>query len=149
MRSMTPEKFWKRVEKTDTCWLWRGPINSDGYGAVGMNFKTIRAHRAAWIYTNGSIPDGLWVLHRCDTPLCVRPDHLFLGTAKDNADDRDSKGHGYSGSQHHLSKLDDDKIRQIRKLHSEGISQRVIAKKFGITQPNVGYITRGETWRHV
>lgn len=87
------ERFWAKVNKTDGCWLWTGCIWPGGYGrfSVGRR-KRYRAHRIAWVLTHGSIPDELDALHKCDTPLCVRPDHLFLGTHDDNMKDCASKG---------------------------------------------------------
>jgi hypothetical protein len=80
--------FWDRVEKTDNCWLWRGPRKPGGYGSV----RGTNAQRIAWQLAVGPIPDGLWVLHRCDNPPCVNPAHLFLGTVVDNNRDMKAKG---------------------------------------------------------
>lgn len=80
-------RFWSFVRKTDTCWLWTGATGYFGYGAFRLSEPTRRqvgAHRWSWIDANGPIPDGLFVLHSCDTPACVRPDHLHLGTQKEN-----------------------------------------------------------------
>lgn len=87
-------RFWAKVEKTDDCWLWRGSVGSNGYGQLRVGARMVTASRLAWELTNGPIPDGLWVLHRCDTPLCVRPEHLFLGTHLDNMHDMRHKGRG-------------------------------------------------------
>lgn len=92
-------RFWAQVDMRSgiwECWEWTGARLPRGYGfawdnAVGANRL---AHRLAWELTNGPIPDDLWVLHRCDNPPCVRPDHLFLGTAADNAHDMMAKGRG-------------------------------------------------------
>lgn len=92
------ERFWDKVDKSADCWLWTSAKNMDGYGEMlvgrGSNgrYKWERAHRMSYRLAIGPIPKGLWVLHRCDNPPCVRPDHLFLGTAADNAHDRDAKG---------------------------------------------------------
>jgi len=92
-RSNMVARFWAKVEKTEGCWLWRGAARR-GYGAFSPQHGTTRpAHRVAWELANSApIPDGLCVLHRCDNPPCVRPDHLFLGTKKDNAQDAIRKG---------------------------------------------------------
>ncbi len=88
------ERFWSRVKKTDACWEWMGHRESQGYGRFGWHKNPWlgRAHRFAWHVSYGPVPDGLFVLHRCDNPPCVRPDHLFLGTAKDNMQDCLKKG---------------------------------------------------------
>jgi len=95
------ERFWKNVKKTDSCWLWtaRGRCGSLGYGQFWLGYKDGKttAHRAAWILTFGD-PKDLYVLHKCDNPLCVNPDHLFLGTQQDNVRDCFSKGRGVQTS---------------------------------------------------
>lgn len=90
---MTPEqRFWPKVEKSDGCWLWTSSTSGRGYGAFWANGGRIRAHRFSWELHNGSIPAGLWVLHHCDTPACVRPEHLFLGDRRANMLDAAKKG---------------------------------------------------------
>lgn len=89
------DKFWPKVQKTDGCWLWIGAVTDTGYGYLSCQVPrrhNMRAHRISWELHNGAIPVGLNVLHRCDIPPCVRPDHLFLGTALDNNRDCISKG---------------------------------------------------------
>ena len=97
-RRKLPERFWKRVKKTKDCWEWQGMKKKDGlpYGLVKIFFRRFYAHRVAWELTNGPIPKGLNVLHRCDNPVCVRPSHLFLGTQADNIADMVSKGRNRS-----------------------------------------------------
>ena len=86
------EGFFRRVEKTDQCWLWLAGKNKDGYGKVKIHGRSLQAHRVSWEIHHGPIPAGLNVLHRCDNPACVNPAHLFVGTALDNNRDRDAKG---------------------------------------------------------
>jgi hypothetical protein len=88
---LAEERFWSKVERTDGCWKWLGQIAGNGYAAFSMHNRLRSAHRVAWEFTNGPIPDGMWVLHHCDNPLCVRPDHLFLGTVVDNNRDTVAK----------------------------------------------------------
>lgn len=88
--------FWDKVEKCapDKCWKWIGSVGENGYGKTTLMYKTISAHRLAWIKAKGLIPDGKWVCHSCDNKLCVNPNHLFLGLPKDNTGDMISKGRG-------------------------------------------------------
>lgn len=85
--------FWAKVNKTPGCWLWTGARHIRGYGACGPSYGDTRAHRASWKFTNGPIPKGLGVLHKCNTELCVRPDHLYLGDQKQNHADMRAAGH--------------------------------------------------------
>lgn len=89
------ERFWKKIDKSPSpggCWLWVGPVNGGGYGAIGVNGAPILAHRYSYQLCIGAIPNNLWVLHKCDTPRCCNPAHLFLGTAADNTADMMRKG---------------------------------------------------------
>jgi hypothetical protein len=87
-------RFERKFEKTDGCWLWTGHLNRGGYGEIRIKGRAVSAHRFAWQLVHGPIPIGMLVMHRCDNPTCVRPDHLALGTDADNMRDRDAKGRG-------------------------------------------------------
>ncbi len=89
----TKERFWSRIKKTETCWLWTGPKRSNGYGAISYGKRGLEsAHRFSFELNVSPVPKGLWVLHKCDVPLCVKPAHLFLGTCKENEADMRAKG---------------------------------------------------------
>lgn len=89
------DRFWEKVDRSGDCWTWIPTARSGfGYGKFAINRTMINAHRASWILNFGEIPDGRFVLHKCDNPPCVRPDHLFLGTHTDNMRDMLSKGRG-------------------------------------------------------
>lgn len=115
------------------------------------------ASRFSWILHNGPIPDGLFVCHHCDTPKCVRPDHLFVGTAADNSADMVSKGRSRGayapnpprGVRQWAAKLDDDKVRQMRLLRSQGMEYRPLAAMFGVTMRAAWTAVNRVTWAHV
>lgn len=90
-----PAGFWDQVDRSGPCWVWLGRRSSNGYGLLGHTALSERfVHRLSWVIANGAIPGGSWVLHRCDNRPCVNPDHLYLGTASDNARDREARGRG-------------------------------------------------------
>lgn len=169
--STLPERFWRYVERSDHgCWAWLGMKNSKGYGRIRVGGKgsQIRlAHRVSYELHFGAIPDALCVLHRCDNPACVRPDHLFIGTPLDNSRDMVNKGRGYIvhhagdaharrkhpecwpvGSNHQSAKLTEVQIPEILAL--KGVrSDRKVAAQFGVTRNAIRMIWSGKSWKHV
>lgn len=136
----------KHVGVTESgCWLWVSTIKHTGYGGFWMNGETIGAHRASWILHRGEIPEGGVICHKCDTPSCVNPSHLFLGTDADNVADKTVKGRAAKGSGHALAKLTEDQARQI--FLARG-TQSSIASRFGVHQSQVSNIKRKVTWAH-
>lgn len=149
------QRFWSKVNRqSDGCWLWTAANQVGGYGIFMLwnPKRLVRAHRLAWELTNGKIPDGLWVLHKCDNPCCVRPDHLFLGNNTDNVRDMLSKGRGNSpkGEQHFKCKMTVHRIVKLRLDHASGrFSQRELAAKYGISRTAIRQAIAGVTWAHV
>ncbi|WP_431068169.1 HNH endonuclease [Ralstonia holmesii] len=144
--------FWGKVKKSDGCWIWKGaPKQPEGYGLFTINGRQQYAHRYAWELEHGPIPQGLLVLHRCDTPACVRASHLFLGTHQDNVDDCIQKGRRkYArGEEHHASKLTADVVRAIRNLVACGQSQRSVSTRYGVHVTTVSEIVHRKIWKHV
>jgi hypothetical protein len=146
-------RFWSKVDKRSPteCWPWLGCRCSKGYGRLGIRGLNLRAPRVAWMIAfDRNIPEGLIVLHRCDTPACVNPSHLAIGTIRDNALDAKLRGRlrskGTRGEQHGRTKLTDDIIRSIR---SSGERHSVIASRYGLNRSTVSKIKRGERWQHV
>jgi HNH endonuclease len=96
MKKGIEEKFWSKVDLSKDCWVWKGFCDRDGYGKKFLRLTDGKleqfAHRVSWIITHGCIPEGMCVLHRCDNPPCVRPDHLFIGSQNDNNKDMQAKG---------------------------------------------------------
>lgn len=131
------------------CWEWQQSCSSRGYGKIGILGKSKHAHRSAYEEFIGPIPEGMYVCHKCDNPSCCNPEHLFLGTAKDNSMDRDSKGRQSRGSRHTSSKLSEETVIEIIKMLNDGERPFNIAKAFNVTQSIVCHIKVGRTWRHV
>ena len=135
-------------EPNSGCWLWAAFIRPDGYGCIKHSRKTIMAHRAAWIVYYGEIPNGMNVLHKCDVRCCVNPDHLWLGTDRDNVVDMEAKGRGVRifGSRHVNSKLTEAQVSAIR---DDCRAYTIIAGEYGISPQTVCKIKVRRTWRHI
>lgn len=159
------DNFWKYVAKCkayEGCWEWQGYVKPDGYGQTGVRIQGTRlAHKVAWIVTNGLVPDGMFVCHKCDNPRCCNPNHLFLGTPKDNSQDMTKKGRAASGvrngmsthkeARHWGTKNGSAKLTQSAAMQvfiAEG-TQRDIAARFGICQNQVSRIKRKLDWAHI
>lgn len=142
-------RFWSYVQKTDKCWIWTGHRYKDGYGQFKFNRKTNYAHRVSYLFCKGEL-GNLWVLHDCDTPLCVNPDHLFLGTQQDNVDDMIRKGRKItlSGEECPWSKLDEWAIVDIRQMLAMKITHDRIAQKYGVTRQAITKINQGLNWKN-
>lgn len=145
------DRLYKHIQKTDTCWIWTGS-KSGGYGNTAVNGKAQRVHRIMWTLYNGPIPKGMCVLHRCDNPPCVRPDHLFLGTKMDNVSDMIAKGRDRfvkPSALHYRAKLTQADIEYIREKLSgprkrgDGVA---LAKQFGVTAATICSIIKNRTW---
>ena len=138
--------FFARVEKTPTCWLWRG--NQQGFG-YGSGPRGIFAHRWAYERFVGPIPPGKYVLHHCDTPLCVNPKHLFLGTQQDNLNDAIVKGRMSHGTRRYNAKLTDAIVAQARRLWHQGASIWGLAREYKVSTHTMDHALKGKTWKHV
>lgn len=141
--------FYARVQRTESCWTWTGKTDKSGYGVFYKDGGDFRAHRVAYAIGNGVGPGTMFVCHRCDNPRCVRPDHLFLGSNRENTADRHAKGRSAKGSSSGAAKLTESDVAAIRAALRGGAKQVDMAIRFGITQANVSEIARGKTWRHV
>lgn len=139
------ERFWRRVEKTEGCWLWTGFINpKTGYGSFWREGKGVSAHRVSWELANGPLAEGEAVLHKCDVRACVRPDHLFKGDAAANMQDCIAKGRLPFGSG-----LSPAQVLEARHRVEGGESRRSIARGFGVTKSTVARAVRGDTYRSI
>jgi len=143
------QRFWSKVDKSGDCWEWTASRLPAGYGRFAVNGQMTTAHRVSYELKYGPIPTGLHVLHKCDNPPCVTPDHLFLGTQQDNMRDKISKGRQPVGESVYQAKLTDGDIRIIRGLAEVGCKQSHIADFLGICRQIVSDIVLNKTWKHV
>lgn len=147
-------KFWSKVQKTETCWLWGGTVNPiTGYGYIIVdrrkNRKNISVHRLSYELHKGKIPKGLCVCHTCDNRRCVNPDHLWLGSVGDNIKDAVRKERHARGERIHCAKLSATDVREMRRLFSKGFKGPEISDLFGVAPCTVYRVLHGETWNHV
>lgn len=149
------ERFWTKVQRSadpDACWLWQGSRLPSGYGMLAgadKPRKNLRASRVSWILHYGSIPDKLWVLHHCDNPPCVRPNHLFLGTCKDNVWDSLIKGRRASrkGTANGRAILNNSQVQAIRQAyHPHYGALTALAREYGVALSTVRSIVIGRNW---
>lgn len=144
------KRFWRAVKKTATCWEWMGCRHYKGYGEFSLKKgNDVKAHRFSWELKFGKIPRGLILCHKCDNPPCVNPDHLFLGTDKENKDDSIQKCRHAIGERCGTSKLKEADVLEIRFLDYNGVSRRHIAICYGISGRNVTSICRRDSWKHL
>jgi hypothetical protein len=145
------DRFWSKVEKTDSCWLWTAGLNSNGYGQIGDCGRGGRkwiASRLSWIIHFGNIPDHLCVLHKCDNRKCVNPDHLFLGTVSDNQQDMQAKKRSTIGERNPMAKLTRDKAQEIKSRRKAGSSLRELASAFGVCDATISMVARDILWKN-
>lgn len=136
-------------EPNTGCWLWTRGLKSGGYGTVRYMGEVWTASRLSYVTFRGPIPNGMCVLHRCDTPPCVNPDHLFLGTQQDNVDDKVAKGRHpvRRGEKHHNASFTDDQVRELRAL---GLSAAAsMSEQLGVARAAVVRAVSGRTWAHL
>lgn len=150
MNQTSIELFWSKVEKLATecgCWLWMGYCDENGYGGLTIARQRETAHRVSWRISCGEIPDGLFVCHRCDTPSCVNPNHLFLGNNLDNVTDMVSKDRECRGERSPFAKLTEMEVINIQIRYANRESQESIASDFGVSRSHISDICSGGSWR--
>jgi hypothetical protein len=155
------QRFWEKVDKnkSDTfyegtrCWEWIAAKDQKGYGFIGIGTGVAtRAHRMSWVLAHGEFPKELCVLHKCDNPSCVNPDHLFLGTNQDNIDDRERKGRNivYRGEDHGNAKLTDEDVLEIRRKYATGEANiPKLSNEYHVSISSIGRIILRNSWTHI
>lgn len=141
-------RFERMTDRSGDCWIWKGKELAWGHGRARMEIagRRVCVYRAAYTHFVGPIPPDLYVLHRCDQELCVRPDHLFVGTAADNYADAKSKGRHSHGERHGMAKLTAEDVRRIRVSY---LRPRTLGMIFGVHPKHIGHIRRRRVWRHL
>lgn len=150
MRGNIAERFWQKVNKSGGCWVWTASTNGRGYGKFWNGERIVAAHRFSFELSGEPIPRGAFVLHRCDNPGCVRPDHLFLGTQAENIQDMINKQrHGYTGSpgeRNHQAKLTRDQVAEIRRRFNDGETRADLAREFNLCWLTIDRIVQFQHW---
>ena len=163
------DRFWEKVQKAHPgeCWPWLGGTNPAGYGLISINLKSRLASRVSWELHYSPIPNGLCALHNCDNPPYVNPEHLYLGTRKDNSGDCWARGRGRlpdnygdrnpmrlhpelvkRGNGHPQAKLTEKQVVEIREL-ARTVSHRQLGFQFGVSSVNIDRIVSGKIWKHL
>jgi len=157
-RSATfPFRFWSRVAIGDGCWEYMRYRDPNGYGRIGRGKHGtggILTHHASWILSCGPIPHGLFILHRCDNPPCVRPDHLFIGNQADNVRDMISKGRAVHdnpprGEDNVSHILTEENVFEIRCSDRHRGYRLEFARRFGVSTSTIKAVVRRVNWRHI
>ena len=147
------ERFWEKVDQSGDCWLWRAAtVSHMGYGHFWNGERVELAHRYSWRLANGAIPDGALILHACDVPRCVNPEHLYPGDHLQNARDKRKRGREANtvGSANGRALVNENDVAVIRLLWiNSGLNQSQIGAMYGISRQAVSAIVRRERWADV
>ena len=162
MKRMTrtlKQRFWEKVDKIepDKCWNWKASRSGTGarYGQIKVNGKMCKSHRISYEMAYGSIPNGMYILHRCDNGLCVNPNHLFIGNQFDNMRDCISKGRGpdMRGETNGNSKLLYNDVASIRSRYNTetkkyGLISKM-AREYDLTPTAIWQVVHNLNWNHI
>lgn len=145
------ERIMKNINcDENNCWNWQLRIDDSGYGYATYRRSPMRTHRLSWIVFKGEIPKGKCVCHSCDNRKCCNPNHLFIGSNKENSEDMKEKGRQVKGSKSPFSKLNENQVLEIRKLYETGnFTQLFLGEKFGVRQTKISEIVNRKTWKHI
>ena len=131
------------------CWVWMGGTTVRGYGQIESNKRKLYAHRASYEAFVGPIPEGMYVCHACDNVACVNPNHLFLGTQKQNLQDMANKGRSTRGEKNPMAKLSEEDGKDIKYLIRTGLSSKDLSVEYGVSPNAINLIKQGKRWNHV
>ena len=153
-------RFWQYVDKNGPipqhqphlgpCWLWTGWLSKARRGCLqlgGNSKRNMASYRASWVVHFGEIPTGLFVLHHCDNPQCVRPSHLYLGTQADNIRDMVMRGRACTGDKQGRAKLTWPIVQTIREAHGQGISGAELARRHEVSETQIHRIVHNQDWK--
>jgi hypothetical protein len=152
------KSFEKHVIRQEGCWGWKGPVSKGGYPVMSCRrgIGPDKGHRASWLIYKGNLQKEKHVCHSCDNPICTNPDHLWMGTPKENNDDKIKKGRGNcppppikKGSENGSSVLDEEKVKEIKIKLRDGKSAYSICKIYGVSKQTILRIKNGVNWSHV
>jgi hypothetical protein len=144
------QRFWAKVNKTADCWLWTDKPKANGYGRLMVNGRAVSAHRYSWTLHYGAIPLGQVVRHRCDTPRCVRPEHLELGSQADNVADMVARKRTAVGERASRSRLSESQVAALRAFTwHDLLTYAELAPLFDITPSSMGDVMQHKSWRGV
>ena len=141
---MVEERFWDKIDMTDSCWLWNALKDKDGYGKFKYEGRMQKAHRVSWLLSGQTIPEGLLIRHKCRNRHCVNPEHLETGTLAENSADMIRDGTSTRGIKNPSAKLTEEQVRQIRARATE--NQRELAKEFGVIPQTISRIILRKRW---
>lgn len=140
------DRFLQKVTKAERCWIWSACKANNGYGKTVLHGKPLSAHVASYRLFKGDVPKGMVVMHKCDNPSCVNPEHLVLGTPKDNVDDMLQKGRQCCGESRANSQLKSWMIPEIIRSNEKHAQ---IARRLGVSATAVSFARKGRTWKHI
>ena len=134
---------------TDSCWDWEGNTDAYGYGALGRDGRVLKAHRVSYELHVGPIPTGAQLLHSCDRPICVNPNHLRPGNARANTDDALERDRVRKGERHGQSKLTKQDVREMRQKRAQGRTIKSLSEEYGISYGGARDAISGKNWKHL
>lgn len=148
-RGSPAERFWDKVEKTDSCWMWTGATKDKGYGVLRVNGKNVGAHVFSYELHKQKLPSRAFVCHACDTPACVNPEHLWVGDNDSNIKDMVFKNRHTYGERNAQAKLTTENVLTMKHLKKMGVTQEAMISMFGVSRTAISQAITGKRWKHL